>query len=135
SASSFISHDRHPSFPPIYRVFGAVGVFVPVLILSNWGSGSRLNWEAHTVQGFYQIAGFTLSAALVWLGVRRGWKDAVNTGLTSFVVFLYAKLFDWWWDSMPKSLFFFVLALIALLILVVLRRVRRDGFLIGDSGP
>jgi uncharacterized membrane protein len=134
AASSVISHDRHPSFPSIYRVFGAVGVLVPVLILSTWGGGSRLGWKAGTVEGFYQIAGFILSAVLVWLGVRRGWKDAVNTGLTSFVVFLYARLFGWWWDSMPKSLFFFVLALIALLILVVLRRVRRAGFLAGDSG-
>ena len=134
AASSFISHERHPSFPSIYRVYGAIAVLVPVLILSHWGAGSRLDWKPDTVQVFYEIAGFTLSAALIWLGVRRGWKDAVNTGLTSFVVFLYAKLFSWWWDSMPKSLFFFVLALIALLILVVLRRVRRAGFLAGESG-
>jgi hypothetical protein len=30
----------------------------------------------------------------------------VNTGVTLFVVFLYTKLFSWWWDEMPKYLFF-----------------------------
>jgi hypothetical protein len=41
-----------------------------------------------------------------------------------FVVFLYTKLFDWWWDAMPKYVFFFVLALVAMLFLLVLRRLR-----------
>jgi len=61
----------------------------------------------------------------------------VNTGVTFFVVFLYTKFFDWWWDALPKYLFFLVLGLAAVLILLVLRRLR--GVLahagrVGDGG-
>ena len=48
----------------------------------------------------------------------------VNTGVVFFVIFLYTKFFDWWWEVMPRYLFFLVLALAALLCLVVLRRLR-----------
>jgi hypothetical protein len=48
----------------------------------------------------------------------------LNTGVVFFVVFLYTKFYDWWWEIMPKYLFFLVLALVAVLILFVLRRLR-----------
>ena len=55
----------------------------------------------------------------------------MNTGLSFFVIFLYTKLFDWWWESMPKYLFFLVLGLSAVLILLVLRRLRSRHGLLG----
>ncbi len=61
---------------------------------------------------------------MIWLGARRNWADVRNTGITFFVIFLYTKFFDWWWEAMPKYLFFLVLGLSALLILLVLRRLR-----------
>lgn len=70
---------------------------------------------------------------MIWLGVRREWADVVNTGLSFFVIFLYTKLFDWWWESMPKYLFFLVLGLSAVLILLVLRRLRSRHGLLGGG--
>jgi len=60
-------------------------------------------------------------------GVRREWRETVNTGVTFFVLFLYARFFDWWWDVMPRYLFFLVVGLTAVLILVALRRARAAG--------
>ena len=58
----------------------------------------------------------------------------MNTGLTFFVIFLYTKLFDWWWLSMPKYLFFLLLGLSAVLILLILRRLRSaNGLLAGGA--
>jgi hypothetical protein len=57
--------------------------------------------------------------------VRRHWNHVVNTGIVFFLVFLYTKFFDWWWDIMPKYLFYLVLALTAVLFLVMLRRLRK----------
>jgi uncharacterized membrane protein len=37
---------------------------------------------------------------------------------------MYTKFFVWWWESMPKYLFFLVLGLTAVLLLLVLRRFR-----------
>jgi uncharacterized membrane protein len=88
---------------------------------------SYLDLDPDVVQGFYQVLGFAGSAAAVWLGVRRHWPEVVNTGVSFFVIFLYTKFYDWWWETMPKYLFFLVLGLTAVLFLVVLRRLRGAG--------
>ncbi len=122
-----LRHRQRDDFPPIYRVFGLISLLLPVLILSNWGHGSYLPWEASVVEGFYQVCGFALSAAAIWLGLRRHWTETVNTGVTFFVIFLYTKFFDWWWQVMPKYLFFLILGLTAVLFLLVMKRLRQAG--------
>jgi uncharacterized membrane protein len=92
--------------------------------MSHWGEASYLMLAGGTLEEVYQGLGFLLSALLVWLGIRRHWPGITNTGSTFFVIFLYTKLFDWWWDWMPKYLFFLVLGLMALLLLMVLKRLR-----------
>ncbi len=111
-------------FAVIYRVFALLGLFLPMLVLANWGSGSYLALASALIEGLYQVAGFVAAALVIWLGARRNWADVSNTGITFFVIFLYTKFFDWWWEAMPKYLFFLVLGLSALLILLVLRRLR-----------
>lgn len=122
-----IRHDRFAGFGAMYRVFALLTLFLPMLVLANWGEASYLDFDAHLIKESYQVLGFGLSAAAVGLGVRRQWPEVVNTGVTFFVIFLYTKFFDWWWDTMPKYLFFFVLGLTAILFLVVLRRLRGVG--------
>jgi len=73
------------------------------------------------------------AAAVIWLGVRARWTDVVNTGVVFFVIFLYTKFYDWWWDVMPKYLFFLVLALTAVLALVILRRLRSERAIISPA--
>ena len=102
-------------------------LFGPILILSYWGQGSYLEWPARWVEAFYQTLGFVLAGLVIWLGVRRGWAEVVNTGLGFALVLLFSKLFDWWWALLPRYLFFLLLGLIALLLLVMLQRWRRGG--------
>ena len=124
----FIRHQRYPSFPPMYRIFGLLTIFLPVLVMGNWGYSSYLNWDTTFIEHFYQVAGFAGSALAVWVGVRKQWPEVINTGITFFIIFLYTKIFDWWWESMPKYLFFLVLGLVAVLILVVLKRLRATNY-------
>ncbi len=121
----FINHQRYSGFALSYRVFGIITLLLPMLVLAHWGYGSYLNLDADIIEGGYQLAGFGLSAAFIWYGIRRGWGHVVNTGVTFFVIFIYTKFFDWWWDVMPKYLFFLVLALAAILCLVILKRLRK----------
>jgi hypothetical protein len=120
----FFRHQSHPDFPPIYRIAGMLTVLLPLLILANWGQVSYLPLRSDSIEVLYQTAGFAVSALVIWLGIRQGWREAVNVGSTFFVIFLYTKFYDWWWDWMPKYLFFAVIGLSAVLVLQVLNRIR-----------
>ncbi len=129
-----IDQVRFPGFAALYRIFGLLTLFLPALVLANWGQASYLNLEPGMVKGMYQVFGFVGSAAVIWLGARRHWPEAVNTGVIFFVIFLYTKFFDWWWEIMPKYLFFLVLGLTAILFIVALRRLRMTSYkLLGGS--
>lgn len=119
-----LPQQRFEGFAVLYRVFGLLALFLPLLVLAHWGDASYLDYPAGSIEAAYQLVGFASASGVIWLGIRRGWPEVVNTGLTFFVIFLYTKLFDWWWASMPKYLFFLLLGLIAIAILLLLRRLR-----------
>ncbi len=121
---SFIPHRSYFEFPPLYRLFGLLGVFISILILANWGRISYLMVAPKRVEHVYQIAGFTTAGLVIWLGIKRHWPGLTNLGSTFFAIFLYTKFYDWWWDWMPKYLFFLVIGLVAILLLLVLKRLR-----------
>lgn len=121
---SFIPHRGFAAFPGTYRLFGLLAVFVSILVLGSWGMGSVLPLRPKTVEHLYQVAGFVVAGAVIWAGVRQRWPGTTNLGSTFFAIFLYTKLFDWWWDWMPRYLFFLVLGLVAVLLLLVLKRLR-----------
>lgn len=114
----------HSGFNAIYRIYGLLVLFIAILILSNWGAGSYLPYSNSVIENSYQTAGFVLAGLTIWLGIRRHWAGVANLGSTFFVIFLYTKLFDWWWDWMPKYLFFLLMGLVAVLLLLVLQRLR-----------
>jgi len=118
------SHVRYSSFDSIYRVLAMVLLFIPVLVLSHWGAGSYLNFDYEIIEGGYQFLGFVISSLLIWLGIKRGWSDVVNTANVFFVLFLYTKIFDWWWEMIPKYVFFFLVGLIAILLLTIFKRLK-----------
>jgi uncharacterized membrane protein len=120
----FIDHSRFSGFASIYRVFGFLTLMLPVLILAHWGAGSYLVADPAGIEQFYQVAGFVLSAAVIGWGIHQGWAEAVNTGNVFFAIFLYTKFYDWWWDVLPKYLFFLIVGLTALLLLVIFKRLR-----------
>ena len=102
---ALIEHRQLSGFAAIYRIFGLLCLLLPMLVLGHWGWGSYLagldGVETRTIEGAYELAGFVASALAIWIGARRQWPDVVNTGISFFVIFLYTKFFDWWWDVMP----------------------------------
>lgn len=122
--ASFVPHRGYSDFPPYYRIFGLLAVMISVLILSNWGRISYLPFSPRSVEYVYQTVGLIASGLIIWMGIRRHWPGVTNLGSTFFTILLYTKFFDWWWDWMPKYLFFLVLGLAALLVLLVLKRLR-----------
>lgn len=117
---------RYSGFASLYRGMALLFLFIPVLLLSYWGS-SYLPWSSKAVEALYQVLGFVLAGLAIWQGIRRGWAEVTNIGLVFALIFLYAKLFDWWWELLPKYLFFLLLGLLSLLLLVLLQRWRRSA--------
>lgn len=111
-------------FDFVYRVCGAGIGFAAILILSLGGDLCCGGLAPNLVAAGYQVLGLLLSGAVVFHGLRLGRGGLVNLGATAFIVFLFVRLHSWWWDWMPKYVFFLVLGLIALGLLLVLRRIR-----------
>lgn len=112
-------------FATIYQMLSVVTFFIAVLILANWGRGSYLPWSTGFIEGFYQVLGFVASALLVIYGLRVKAAQLMLAGNVFFALFLYTKFFDWWWDWLPKYLFFLVIGLTAILALMVFNRLRK----------
>jgi uncharacterized membrane protein len=127
SIPQVIDHRRFAGFAEVYRVFGLITLLMPVLILGHWGWISYLPLEPALIKGIYQTLGFILAAAAIFYGARRQWPEVVNTGVAFFVIFLYTMFYVWWWEIMPKYLFFLVVGMSAVLLLVIFRRLRSHG--------
>ena len=126
AASAAPFNGNRGGFPQTFRVVGFGVIAVAIIILSSFGEASRLSFAARTIEHFYQVVGFAYAIALIAAGVRRGWNDAVNLGALLFGVLLLLRFVDWWWDWMPKYLFFLIVGATALLFMFVLRRLRQS---------
>jgi uncharacterized membrane protein len=70
------------------------------------------------------VVGFVCAATVIWIGIRSHYTGVTNIGATFFTIFLYTKFFDWWWDLMPKYLFFFIISVISLGLLAAFKQLR-----------
>jgi uncharacterized membrane protein len=125
-AASFLpANRRRAGFPDVWRAVGTVAVLVPLIFLSTWASVfSYLPWPEGVVGSMYDVTGFALGAAGIWFGIRAGWREVVHVAAGFLVIFVFAKCFEWWWDWMPRYLFFLLLGGLAVAALVVLGRIR-----------
>lgn len=112
-------------FPRTLRTVGFGVIAVAVVVLSSVGEASRLWFAPRTIEHGYQVVGFGYAIALIFAGVRRGWNEAVNLGASLFGLLLLLRFVDWWWDWMPKYLFFLAVGAMALVFMFVLRHLRR----------
>jgi uncharacterized membrane protein len=124
AAPLVLRHERRSDFPAVYRLVGMFGVFLPMLFLSADGYNSYFRWDPQTIQHFYQMAGVISAGAVVWIGIRRNWSGMVNTGTAFFTVFLFFRLIDWWWDAVPKYVFFLLIGVVAIGVVAVFKRLR-----------
>jgi uncharacterized membrane protein len=120
-------HNRCPDFPAVYRTFGWLFLMIALIILNNAGQLSFLPLGRKAIEGVYQVLGFAAAVVAVWTGVRHRLPEAVNLGSVFFAILLFNRLFIWWWDWMPKYLFFLIIGIIALVLLAVFRKLRTGG--------
>lgn len=121
----WFKQEQFHGFASIYQILSVVVFFIALLILANWGAGSYLPWSTSVIEGIYQTLGFVCSGLLVLYGLRAHNAKLMLAGNIFFALFLYTKFFDWWWDWLPKYLFFLIIGLTAILALMVFNRLRK----------
>lgn len=112
-------------FAWVYRMVGLFAAFVAFLGLSVNGTLTFLPLDKRAVEIFYQIAGLAAAALTMWWGVARAMPGVVNLGAAFFALYLYIRFYRWWWDWMPRYLFFLTVALLSLALLYGFQRLRR----------
>jgi hypothetical protein len=97
----------------------------PLLVLSSTGEVSLLPMDVFTAKVLYQISAAVVACATIAVGLRRAEEEVVLVGSVFAAVFVVIRFVDWWWDWMPKYLFFLILAAVAIGWLWALRVARR----------
>ena len=120
-----------PRLAAINRSFGAATRLVTVgvaltglLLLSVAGEWSLLPLTSRAAEGFYQAVMLVASVTILVLAIQRHWRETVTLTAVVFTIFLLSRFVDWFWDLLPRYIFFLLLAAIAFAWLLILRRVR-----------
>jgi hypothetical protein len=109
---------------PARAVLLALTLF-PLLVLSSMGSVSLLPLGEGTLKIGYEVFAALVACGVIAVGIWRGEDEVVLVGSMFTAVFLLTRFVDWWWDWLPKYLFFLLLAAVALGWLWALRVARR----------
>jgi uncharacterized membrane protein len=114
----------HPAFAAVTRGVAVSVGFLGLLVLSSAGPASLLPTPSRVSELIYQ--GVTLLASVIALmvSVRRQWLETMYIAAGALTVFLFIRFVDWFWDALPRSVFFLLLAALAFAWLLALRRVR-----------
>ena len=121
---NIFKHRQYYNFPWFYYLVGLLSIFIALLIMGHCGRCSYSLMDNDTLEVIYQTLGLFSSGIVIWLGIRFHSTGVTNIGATFFTIFLYTKFFDWWWDFLPKYLFFFILSVISLGLLSAFKKMR-----------
>lgn len=121
-----IARKGPPSFMVVWRTVGAIAVVTALLFLGITANASFFD-GAHDalVEGIYQALGAVVFTVMVWQGLVRDRTELVRAGTVGLALLLFFRMVDWFWDWIPKWLFFLVVGAIAFGTLLLLRRLRR----------
>lgn len=95
-----------------------------LLVLSVAGQLSLLPVSGDVAEGAYQVVMLVACVGGLLVAVRRMWGETVNLVAVMFALFLLTRFADWFWDLLPRYIFFLILAGMAFAWILVLRRMR-----------
>ena len=131
TAAAFLLLIVAPRLAGIHRAFAAVTRAIALsvgsfglLVLSAAGQASLLPTPARVSALIYQAIILLSSVIALAAGISRQWQETVYVAAASLTLFLLGRFVDWFWDAIPRFVFFLVLAAMAFAWLLVLRRLR-----------
>jgi hypothetical protein len=114
----------HASFAPITRGVALSVGFLGLLVLSVSGRASLLPFPAAATEIGYQAVMLVACVAIMVAGIKRQQLETVYIAAGALSLFLLGRFVDWFWDLLPRFVFFLLLAAIAFAWLLALRRLR-----------
>jgi hypothetical protein len=114
-----------PELRPWARGAALAVALLAVLFVAHSHPDTLLPWSRGTAGVFYQILALVVAIGVVALGVRKGRGETLVLGAIFAACFLIGRFVDWWWDWMPKYLFFLIIAATCIAWLWLLGRLRR----------
>ena len=116
---------------PVRLVGFGVGLLC-LLVLSMSGQTSVFDFATNVTEGVYQGVMCVACIVTIAISIRRGWMDTMHLAAAMLALFLLSRFLDWFWDVLPRYVFFLTLALFAFAWLLLLRTIR--GRLIAARG-
>jgi hypothetical protein len=113
------------AFAPVTRLV-AFGIgFFGLLVLSSSGTSSAAPLNGRVIEAIYQGVMLVASVATLVVAIRHRWHETVALVSIVFALFLLIRYVDWFWDRLPRYVFFLALTALAFAWLIALRRMRR----------
>jgi len=119
-----IGQRRFDEFSMITRGLGFLSLAGPMIVLGMVPETSFLPLPNQTIAGGYQAGALLLCCGAIWAGLVRRRAEWVWGGSGLFVILLYTEFGHWWWNRIPRYLFFLLVAVVAVIVVKVLRRLR-----------
>lgn len=113
-----------PGFGAVTRRVALVAGFAALLALSMTGDISLWPLPANWLEGVYQVVMLVACIGAIVAGVARRLPDVVTIASVALALFLVTRYADWFWPTLPRYLFFLILAAAAFGWLLALRRLR-----------
>lgn len=98
----------------VSQAMGLLYLFIALWILSIFGNyGDIEHWyQTRQIELMHWSLLFAIAAgAAIWLGLKRDDAMLRGFGLTFLAINLYTRFFEFFWDAMPKTLFFLLLGI------------------------
>jgi hypothetical protein len=111
-------------FAEMFRLCGAAAVLAGLFTNSIWGLGTFLPFGRRATEAIYTVVFIAVSAAWIGLAIRNRWTWLTYLASGFFAIFLFAKMYDWFWQLLPSYVFFALIGLLSLGLIAAFRRMR-----------
>lgn len=119
-----LARRQDDDFAEVFRLCGAGGVFAGLFANATWGLGSLLPFAKRTNEAIFTAIFMAASAAWIALAIRNRWAWLTYLASGFFAIFLFAKMYDWFWNWLPSYLFFALIGAFSLGLIAAFRRLR-----------
>ncbi|MDP6831577.1 MAG: DUF2157 domain-containing protein [Alphaproteobacteria bacterium] len=108
----------------VFFLVGLIQIYCILTWLSSLPNDSILPLSDLLIEGLYTSIAFIAGVAGVHQCIRAEWAVEAYLSAVFLAIFMLLKYFDWFWDDLPRYIFFLILGVVAIATIASLRRMR-----------